>query len=110
MSITNVSTTINQQVSTRSRFDRVSNSAVAGGLIGAAIGAGLSFTALPFVGALTAPIAAAIGGAAGLVAGTIVGLVRTRSTSVQQAVAGSGSLGTPPPPPRSGTLPPPLPA
>ncbi|MBC7462420.1 MAG: hypothetical protein H7287_13770 [Thermoleophilia bacterium] len=107
MSITTVTT-----ISTPSRFDRVSNYSALGGLIGAGVGAGLSLTALPFVGALTAPIAAAIGGAAGLVIGTVIGLFRTRSEAVHQSTAGAGQLGTPPPAPSNtgGQLPPPLPA
>ncbi|MCW2972345.1 MAG: hypothetical protein JWN72_618 [Thermoleophilia bacterium] len=107
MSITTVTT-----VSTPSRFDRVSNYSALGGLIGAGVGAGLSLTALPFVGALTAPVAAAIGGAAGLVIGTVVGLFRTRnhSVAINQTTAGAGQLGTPPPAPARTQLPPPLPA
>ena len=107
MSITTVTT-----VSSPSRFDRVSNYSALGGLIGAGVGAGLSLTTLPFVGALTAPIAAAIGGAAGLVIGTVVGLLRTRSEAAHQTTAGAGQLGTPPPAPShsGGQLPPPLPA
>lgn len=104
MSITTITT-----VSTPSRFDRVSNYSALGGLLGAAVGAGLSLTALPFVGALTAPIAAAIGGAAGLIIGTAVGLFRTRhSAGITQAASGSGQLGTPPPVPNTaaGMLPP----
>ncbi|MCW2949995.1 MAG: hypothetical protein JWN41_1008 [Thermoleophilia bacterium] len=104
MSITTIT-----NVSTPSRFDRVSNYAALGGLVGAAAGAGLSFTALPFIGALTAPVGAAIGGAAGLLVGTVIGLFRTRSSAAMtQVVTGAGSLGSAPPLPNtsSSALPP----
>ncbi|MCW2956105.1 MAG: hypothetical protein JWO69_974 [Thermoleophilia bacterium] len=93
-----------------STMSRTVKHAAIGGVIGAALGAGLSFTALPFIGALSAPLAAAIGGAAGIVVGAIVGLVRSR-TSVTQAAGGVGQLPLPPAKGTSGTgaVPPPLP-
>lgn len=94
-----------------STLSRTVKHAAVGGVIGAALGAGLSFTALPFIGALSAPLAAAIGGAAGIVVGSIVGLLRSRGQSVSQGVVGAGQLPSAPPlPGTSGSgLPPRLP-
>jgi hypothetical protein len=76
--------------------------AAVGGVAGAALGAGLSFTALPFIGALSAPIAAAIGGAAGIVVGAVAGLIRSRVLASHQATVGAGQL--PPAPPVPPTI------
>lgn len=108
MSVNTVSTSIQQRVSQvgqpTSRFGVVARHAAIGGVIGAALGAGLSFTALPFIGALSAPLAAAIGGAAGIVVGGIVGLLRSRNSG---PTVGAGLLQVPPPPPNTrGVLPP----
>jgi hypothetical protein len=85
--------------------------AAIGGIAGAAIGAGLSFTALPFIGALSAPIAAAIGGAAGLLVGGLVGFLRSRGGTQDAKSAASGVSQQVPPPPGSTSsgLPPALP-
>lgn len=113
MSVTTVST-IQQRVSqtsTPSRFATVARHAVFGGAIGAAGGAALSFTALPFIGALSAPLAAAVGGVAGLMIGCIVGIFKSRSSS-DQARLGVGQIAPPPPGTGSGPnprVPPPLP-
>jgi hypothetical protein len=112
MSVSTVSTSIQQRVSQvahpTSRFGTVAKTAAIGGVIGAALGAGLSFTALPFIGALSAPLAAAIGGAAGLVVGGIVGLLRSRNSGPK---VGAGLIQLPPPPPNTGgVLPPALPS
>lgn len=110
MSITTV-TSIKQGVTPTSRASTIARHAIIGGALGAAAGAALSFTALPFIGVFSAPIAAAIGGAAGLVIGGIVGFVRSRGAS-DGAHVGAGTLQTPPPPPTPSTLPPapPLPS
>lgn len=114
MSVTTVST-IQQgvsQSSSPSRFSTVAKHAVIGGAVGAAAGAALSFTALPFIGALSAPLAAAVGGVAGLVIGGIVGIFRSRESS-DQARAGVGQIAPPAPGTGSGPnpqLPPPLPS
>ena len=89
MSVAAVSTTVQQQqqqlaapstgAQPGSRAGTIIKSAAIGGVVGAAALAGLSFTALPFIGALSAPIAAAIGGVAGLAIGGIVGWLRSRS-------------------------------
>lgn len=101
MSVTTVSTIQQARVVTQapSRTQSIVRHAALGGVLGAALGAGLSFTALPFIGALTAPIAAAVGGAAGIVVGGLVGLLRSRSGSDH---ARSGAIQLPPPPPGSG--------
>jgi hypothetical protein len=95
--------TIQQHVSqvgpSNPRLATVAKHAAIGGVIGAALGAGLSLTALPFIGALSAPLAAAIGGAAGLVVGGIIGLLRSRNTGAQ---VGAGLVRIPPPPPGAG--------
>ncbi len=93
------------------RFDKVVSGAAFGGILGAAAGAGLSFTALPFIGGLAAPFAAAIGGAAGLVIGGLIGFLRGRSSS-DDARVGAGTIGHAPPAPgtTSNGLPPALPA
>jgi len=116
MSVTTVST-IHQSVAqtgSHARTSTIAKHALIGGAIGAAAGAGLSFTALPFIGALSAPIAAAIGGVAGLVIGGIVGFLRSRSSD-EGARVGAGTLQKAPPLPTSGSgsrpqLPPPLPS
>jgi hypothetical protein len=110
MSVTTVQSSIQQRVAQvthpTSRIGVVAKHAAIGGVIGAALGAGLSFTALPFIGALSAPLAAAIGGAAGIVVGGIVGLLRTRNAGPP---VGAGLLQTPPPPPNTGGALPPAP-
>lgn len=107
MSVTTVSTVQQRinQTSTPSRGATIAKHALVGGALGAATGAALSFTALPFIGALSAPIAAAIGGAAGLVIGGLIGFFRTRSSS-DQAKAGVGQVAPPPPGTGSGANPP----
>jgi hypothetical protein len=97
-----------------SRGATVVRHAAIGGVIGAAAAAGLSFTALPLIGGLWAPVAAAIGGAAGLLIGGLVGFVRSRSSGDAPRVAAS-AVQIPPPPSGAGAagtppLPPPLPA
>lgn len=94
-----------------SRASNVIKHAAVGAVAGAALGAGLSFTALPFIGLLQAPIAAAIGGVAGLVVGGIVGALRggggrrdtiVGSTMVNQVAPpapGTGGGELPPRPP-----------
>ncbi len=114
MSVATVSTTQQPHVSqtSSSRFSKIAKHAVIGGAIGAASGAVLSSTALPFIGVLSAPIAAAISGVAGLVLGGIVGILRSRSSS-DQGRAGAGQVAPPPPGTGSGPspqLPPPLPS
>jgi hypothetical protein len=113
MSVAAVST-VQQSVSTSSpsRARTIAKHAAIGGVVGAALGAGLSFTALPFIGALSAPIAAAIGGAAGIVVGGLVGFLRSRSSHHEAAAAGIAvGQSAPPPPGTSGTgLPPALPS
>ncbi len=114
MSVTTTSI-VRQQVAhttTPNRGATVAKHAIIGGALGAAAGAALSFTALPFIGALSAPIAAAIGGAAGLVIGGLVGFFKSR-TSSDQARAGVGQVAPPAPGTGSGPnpqLPPPLPS
>lgn len=102
-----------QQATQPSRLGSIVKHAAIGGVVGAAAGAGLSLTALPFIGALSAPIAAAIGGAAGIVVGGLVGFFRSRGSS-DGARVGAGTIQTPPPAPSGGTggtppPPPPLP-
>ena len=75
------------------------------GAIGAVAGAALSFTALPFVGALTAPIAAAIGGAAGVAFGIVKGIFQHRRENDSPV----GQLPLPPSTPPGSLIPPPLP-
>lgn len=70
---------------TPNRAASVAKHALVGGAIGAVGGAALTFTALPFVGTLGAPIAAAIGGAAGLLIGGAIGLFRSRGSAAQVA-------------------------
>ena len=110
MSVSTINTSIQQRVAQvggpSNRLGTVAKHAAIGGVIGAALGAGLSFTALPFIGALSAPLAAAIGGAAGIVVGGIVGLLRTRN---QGAHVGAGLVRVPPPPPNTGGVLPPAP-
>ncbi|MCW2926916.1 MAG: hypothetical protein JWM86_884 [Thermoleophilia bacterium] len=113
VSISNIRQTVSQQSgpTSTSRFATVAKHAVIGGALGAAAGAALSFTALPFIGAFSAPIAAAIGGAAGLVLGGLIGLLRTRGSS-DGAHVGARMIQSPPPAPRNGagnTPPPPPP-
>lgn len=93
-----------------STLSRVVRHAAIGGAVGAVAGGALSFTALPFIGALAAPIAAAIGGAAGVIVGGIVGFLRGRSGS-GDARNGAGTVQVPPPPPTTGRgqMPPPPP-
>jgi NAD/NADP transhydrogenase beta subunit len=117
MSVATISTVQQQLSSTskpESRGATVIRHAAIGGVIGAAAAAGLSFTALPFIGALSAPIAAAIGGAAGLLIGGLVGFLRSRGSGDVPRSAAS-AVQVPPPPAGSGSgstppLPPPLPA
>lgn len=110
MSVTTFSTIQQAHVVTQapSRAQSVVRHAATGGVIGAALGAGLSLTALPFIGALAAPIAAAVGGAAGILVGGFVGLLRSRSAGdhgragamqLPPPPAGSGPAGAPPLPP-----------
>jgi hypothetical protein len=103
MSATTVST-IQQRVSQvshpASRGGVILKHAAIGGVIGAALGAGLSFTALPFIGALSAPLAAAVGGVAGLLVGGLIGLLKTRNSG---AHVGAGLITIPPPPPGAGS-------
>jgi NAD/NADP transhydrogenase beta subunit len=106
--------TIQQSASTASpqRSDTIIRHAAIGGVVGAAAAAGLSFTALPFIGGVGAPIAAAIGGAVGIVVGGIIGLLRSGGSSEDARAAGvSVARQLPPPPPgTTGTgLPPALP-
>jgi hypothetical protein len=107
--------TIQQRVTVEQQPTRaatVARHAVIGGAIGAAAGAALSFTALPIVGVLSAPLAAAIGGAAGIVVGGIVGIFRSRS-SAEQSQVGAAQVAPPAPGTGSGPspqLPPPLPS
>jgi hypothetical protein len=94
-----------------SRTSKIVRHAAIGGVVGAALGAGLSFTALPRIGGLVAPKAAAIMGAAGILVGGLVGFLRTRGGSDDAKVAGT-SVGqqVPPPPGTAGSgLPPALP-
>ena len=116
MSITTVSTRQNPvapPLPASSRAATIGTHAIVGAALGAALGAGLSLTALPFIGVLSAPIAAAIGGAAGLVVGGLVGFVRSRSSGDGVRV-GAGIIQAAPPLPTTGRgsnppLPPPLP-
>jgi hypothetical protein len=80
------------------------NAAIFGG-IGAIAGAALSFTALPFIGVLSAPIAAAIGGAVGVLAGVVKGIFQHRkeTNALPPVSQGPGTL------PPGVLLPPPLP-
>ncbi|MCB0880070.1 MAG: hypothetical protein KDC46_13950 [Thermoleophilia bacterium] len=121
MSVAAVSTTVQQQqlaapstgAQPGSRAGTIIKSAAIGGVVGAAALAGLSFTALPFIGALSAPIAAAIGGVAGLAIGGIVGWLRSRSggDDAKVSAVAVGQAATPPAPGTSGAgLPPALPA
>lgn len=109
MSITTVSQVTQQQLTSTapSRGATVARHALVGGAIGAVAAAGLSFTALPFIGALSAPLAAAIGGAAGLVVGGIVGLFRSRGAD--QARNAAAVVQVPPPPSTSTSSLPPAP-
>lgn len=94
------------------RVATIAKHAVIGGAIGAAGAAALSFTALPFIGALSAPIAAAIGGAAGLVIGGVVGFLRSRGAvdGVKGGAAHLPQMAPPAPSVGTGGLPPALPA
>lgn len=105
---------VHQSSASSSRVATVAKHAVIGGAVGAAVAAGLSFTALPFIGALSAPLAAAIGGAAGIVVGGLIGLLRTRG-SHDGAKVGAATIQSAPPAPTRGAgatppPPPPLPA
>lgn len=106
-------TTVQQSISstTPSRNSTIVRHAAIGGIAGAALGAGLSFTALPFIGALSAPIAAAVGGVAGLVVGGLIGFLRSRGGPDDAKSAGVAvSQQAPPAPGTTGTgLPPALP-
>lgn len=114
MSVATISTISQHQIASSqpARSSVVFKHAAVGGVIGAAAAAALSFTGMPVIGALAAPIAAALGGAAGIVVGGLVGLLRSRS-AVSQATAGASGIQAPvPPPPGSssnGALPPALP-
>lgn len=109
MSVSNVTTSIRQRVEQAnqpgSRAGTIVRHAAIGGVIGAVGGAALSLTALPFIGALSAPLAAAIGGAAGLVIGGIVGIFRSRNDGPR---VGAGIIQAAPPAPGTsrGGLPP----
>jgi hypothetical protein len=111
--VTSITTRVHQADDANPRLETVVKSAAVGGVLGAALGAGLSFTALPFIGALSAPIGAAIGGAAGIVLGSIVGILRSHA-GPQGAHGGAATIQAAPPAPVGGTgatpsLPPPLP-
>lgn len=108
MSIT-ISTIQQSGTTTPARSTTIFKHAAVGGVVGAAVGVGLSFTGLPLVGGLFAPIAAAIGGVAGLAIGGLVGFLRSRGGS-DGAKAGVTQVIPPPPGTSSGTLPPPLPS
>ena len=115
MSVSAVATTVQQQVHTAtapSRTSSIVKHAAIGGVVGAAAAAGLSLTALPFIGALSAPIAAAIGGVAGLAIGGILGFLRSRSGGDDAKVAGVavGQQAPPSPGTSSDGLPPALPS
>lgn len=94
------------------RVATIARHALVGGAIGAAGAAALSLTTLPFIGAFTAPMAAAIGGAAGIVVGGLVGFFRSRGAA-EGAKGGAAQLphmAPPAPPVGTGGLPPALPA
>lgn len=106
--ITTVSPSVQQATTPQSRIGSIARHAAIGGIAGAAAGAGLSLTALPFVGAMTAPLAAAVGGAAGIVVGGLVGFLRSRAASDGARV---GALQLPPlPTTPTGQAPPPPPS
>lgn len=93
-----------------SRFGTIAKHAAIGGVIGAVAGAALSLTALPFIGVLSAPLAAAIGGAAGIIVGGLIGFFKSRGGS-DAARIGAGAIQLAPPAPGtgSGNNPPPPP-
>lgn len=99
----NIRQSVSQAGQPGSRFGTIAKHAAIGGAIGAVAGAALSLTALPFIGVLSAPLAAAIGGAAGIIVGGLIGFFKSRGGS-DGARIGAATIQTAPPAPgtRSG--------